>query len=103
VNLSDQDLLRYSRQILLKEVDFEGQELLSKAHVVVMGVGGLGSLAGAYLAGAGVGQLTLIDDDSVDVSNLHRQLLYVESDVGVDKVKAAKEKLLEANPSCQHS
>lgn len=101
MNLSDQDLLRYSRQILLKEVDFEGQELLSKAHVVVMGVGGLGSLAGAYLAGAGVGQLTLIDDDSVDVSNLHRQLLYVESDVGVDKVKAAKEKLLEANPSCQ--
>jgi len=101
MNLSDKDLLRYSRQILLKEIDIEGQELLSKAHVVVMGVGGLGSLTSAYLAGAGIGKLTLVDDDTVDISNLHRQLLYTESDIEKEKVAAAKNRLLESNPSCQ--
>jgi len=101
MNLSDKDLLRYGRQIFLKEVDIEGQELLSKAHVVVMGVGGLGSLSSAYLAGAGIGKLTLVDDDSVEVSNLHRQLLYTENDIGKEKVVAAKRRLLESNTSCQ--
>jgi len=87
--LSDQELLRYSRQLLLNEVDFSGQQKLKESHVIVMGVGGLGSLSAAYLVGAGIGKVTLVDDDLVELTNLHRQLIYNENDVGTLKVEAA--------------
>lgn len=98
--LTDQQLLRYSRQIFLPNVDVCGQEKLNAAHVVVMGVGGLGSLSAAYLLGAGVGKLTLIDDDVVDITNLHRQLLYTENDIGRKKVDVAAQRLSLMNADC---
>jgi len=97
--LTDQELLRYSRQLLLNEVDFSGQQVLKESHIVIMGVGGLGSLSSAYLVGAGVGKLTLVDDDVVELTNLHRQLIYTQSDVGKLKVEAAKVHLLEFSES----
>ncbi|MGH1427064.1 MAG: HesA/MoeB/ThiF family protein [Arenicella sp.] len=100
-HLSDEDLLRYSRQIFLPNVDIEGQEKLLNSHVLIMGVGGLGSLSASYLVGAGVGQLTLVDDDEVDVSNLHRQLLFTQDDIGELKVDVAKRRLLAMNDNCQ--
>lgn len=99
--LSDQELLRYSRQLLLNEVDFSGQQKLKESHVIVMGVGGLGSLSAAYLVGAGIGKVTLVDDDLVELTNLHRQLIYNENDVGTLKVEAAKAHLSESNPSVE--
>ena len=101
--MNDEELLRYSRQIFLPGVDVEGQERLFNSHILIMGVGGLGSLSAAYIAAAGVGRLTLVDDDSVDVSNLHRQLLYTQDDLGEPKVEAAKKRLLLSNPSCNIS
>lgn len=98
--LSDQELLRYSRQIFLSEVDVDGQEKLKNAHVVIMGVGGLGALSASYLAGAGIATLTLVDDDEVDITNLHRQLLYTQDDVGKKKVNAAKDRLMLMNSDC---
>ena len=100
-HLSDEELLRYSRQIFLPNVDIEGQEKLLNSHVLIMGVGGLGSLSASYLAGAGVGRLTLVDDDEVDVSNLHRQLLYTQDDVGQLKVDVAERRLLSMNDNCK--
>lgn len=99
--MDDELLLRYSRQIFLPEVDMAGQEQLQNSHVVIMGVGGLGSLSSAYLAAAGVGKLTLVDDDVVDVTNLHRQLLYVENDIGELKVHAAKARLVAMSSMCE--
>jgi adenylyltransferase/sulfurtransferase len=99
--LTDQQLLRYSRQIFLPNVDVQGQEKLNAAHVVIMGVGGLGSLSAAYLVGAGVGKLTLVDDDIVDITNLHRQLLYVENDIGRKKVESAALRLSLMNADSQ--
>ena len=81
-------LERYSRQILLAEIDFSGQEAIGRSSVAIIGCGGLGSMIGLYLAGAGVGAITLIDDDVVDISNLHRQLAYREADIGVPKSEA---------------
>ena len=98
--LNDDLLLRYSRQIFLPDVDVDGQERLLSSHVLIMGVGGLGSLSAAYLAGAGIGKLTLVDDDKVDITNLHRQLLFAEHDVGILKVKAAKQRLMSINQNC---
>jgi len=100
-DFSDQELLRYSRQILLPEVGIEGQDKLDAAHVVLFGVGGLGSLTAAYLVASGIGQITIVDDDVVDLSNLHRQLLYAERDVGSAKVDVARQKLTQMNPECQ--
>ena len=100
-HLDDEDLLRYSRQIFLPNVDIEGQEKLLNAHVLIMGVGGVGTLTSAYLAGAGVGRLTIIDDDEVDVSNLHRQLLYSQNDIGKLKVEVAAKRLSNINEHCQ--
>lgn len=80
--LSDQEMLRYNRQIILRGFDFEGQEALKDARVLVVGLGGLGCAATQYLAGAGVGQLTLLDFDTVSVSNLQRQTLHSDATVG---------------------
>lgn len=87
------DNQRYSRQIKLPEVGMEGQKKLRKAKVLIVGMGGLGCPAAQYLAAAGVGTLGLIDHDSVDATNLHRQILYGTADIGKPKAEAAKEKL----------
>jgi molybdopterin/thiamine biosynthesis adenylyltransferase len=88
---------RYGRQIILPEVGVNGQQLLRDSSAVIVGVGGLGCVAAFYLAGAGIGRLTLIDRDRVDVTNLHRQILYTQADVGRPKVEAAAERLRALN------
>jgi molybdopterin/thiamine biosynthesis adenylyltransferase len=90
-------LARYSRQIVLPEIGVNGQQLLRDSTVLVVGVGGLGCAASVYLAGAGIGRLILIDRDRVDVSNLHRQVLYTQQDVGRAKVEAARDRLVSLN------
>lgn len=95
--LSDEQLLRYSRQILLPAIDIAGQEKLAQARLLVIGCGGLGSPAALYLAGAGVGHLTLMDDDLLEISNLHRQVAYRDSDVGAPKAQALAEQLRALN------
>ena len=85
----DEFLLRYSRHILLDEIGIEGQQKLSDAHILVVGCGGLGAAALPYLAAAGVGRLLIADDDTVEWSNLQRQVSYSESDVGSLKTAAA--------------
>jgi len=87
--LSDKEQLRYSRHLMLKEVGLEGQLKLKAAHVVVVGAGGLGCPALLYLAASGVGELTLLDDDKVELSNLQRQVLYKVNHLGQAKVSAA--------------
>jgi adenylyltransferase/sulfurtransferase len=95
--LSEKEKVRYSRQILMKEVGEKGQKKLKKAHVVVAGMGGLGSCASLYLAAAGIGRLTLVDFDTVELSNLNRQILHWEKDIGKNKVESAAAKLREIN------
>jgi molybdopterin/thiamine biosynthesis adenylyltransferase len=95
------DLARYRRQIVLREVGVNGQQLLRDSSVLIVGVGGLGSAAAPYLAGAGLGRLVLSDIDRVDLSNLQRQLLYRQADVGRDKLSAARDSLRALNPDCE--
>ncbi|MCL4133067.1 UNVERIFIED_CONTAM: hypothetical protein GTU68_031450 [Idotea baltica] len=87
--MNDEQLLRYSRQVLLPQIDFDGQQRLLDSHAVIIGQGGLGSPVALYLAAAGVGQLTLVDDDDVELSNLQRQIIHRESTVGEAKVTSA--------------
>lgn len=96
--LSDSEMLRYSRQISIKGMDIEGQEQLKLAKVLMIGAGGLGCTAAQYLTVAGIGQLTLVDFDTVELSNLQRQVLHLERNVGQPKVVSAQEKLIELNP-----
>lgn len=96
--LSDQEMLRYNRQIILKQFDFEGQEALKQSSILILGAGGLGCASSQYLATAGVGKLTLIDDDIVELSNLQRQVLHHDSDIGSKKVESAANALKELNP-----
>jgi adenylyltransferase/sulfurtransferase len=96
--LDDQQLLRYSRHILLPEIGLEGQERLRAAHALVVGAGGLGCPAALYLASSGIGRLTLADPDQVDLTNLQRQILYRSDAVGTHKVHAAREALAAVNP-----
>ena len=96
--LSDQEMMRYNRQIILRGFDFEGQEALKDARVLVVGLGGLGCAATQYLAGAGVGHLTLLDFDTVSVSNLQRQTLHSDTTVGQPKVLSARDALARINP-----
>ena len=98
INFNDDQLLHYSRQIMLPHFGIEGQQQLHDAHVVVIGVGGLGSPAALYLAAAGVGSLTLVDFDKVDNSNLQRQIIHNTNSIGNSKVNSAKESLLAINP-----
>ncbi|ADZ91998.1 HesA/MoeB/ThiF family protein [Marinomonas mediterranea] len=96
--MNESQLNRYSRQLLLPNFDIEGQLNLSSKRALIVGVGGLGNIAATYLAGAGVGTLTLLDDDCIEESNLPRQVLFNESNVGESKAKAAKD-LLNAKAS----
>ncbi|XWY22038.1 molybdopterin-synthase adenylyltransferase MoeB [Bisgaard Taxon 45] len=99
--LSYQEELRYNRQIMLKAVDFEGQETLKKSKMLIVGLGGLGCAASQYLATAGVGHLTLLDFDTVSLSNLQRQVLHDDSRLGMSKVDSAKLSLQRLNPHIQ--
>ncbi len=99
--MDDQQLQRYSRHILLSEVDFDGQERIMAGHVLIVGAGGLGAPAATYLAGAGVGQLTICDGDTVDLTNLQRQIVHREDRIGMNKAASAKIALQEINPDCQ--
>ena len=96
--LSNQDILRYDRQILIKDFGTEGQEKLKNSRVLIAGAGGLGSAAAFYLAAAGIGYLRIVDQDTVELSNLNRQILHWETDIGRLKVESAKEKLSQLNP-----
>ncbi len=96
--MNDELLLRYSRQIMLPEFDYDGQQRLTTSRVLILGVGGLGSPAALYLAAAGVGELVLVDDDAVEVSNLQRQIVHRESTVGLPKVESAQRTLADVNP-----
>ncbi len=98
INLNDEQLLHYSRQIMLPHFGIEGQQQLHDAHVVIVGIGGLGSPAALYLASSGVGTLTLVDFDTVDDSNLQRQIIHHSNNIGTSKVISAKETLLAINP-----
>ena len=96
--LSDEEMLRYNRQITLKDFDFEGQEALKQASVLIIGAGGLGCASSQYLATAGIGKITLVDFDSVELSNLQRQVLHTDADIGKKKVDSAAESLINLNP-----
>jgi len=98
MELSHQEELRYNRQIVLKDIDFDGQETLKNTKMLVVGLGGLGCAAAQYLAVAGVGHLTLLDFDTVDLSNLQRQVLHDDSRLGMPKVESAKLSLQRLNP-----
>ncbi|MBS1205647.1 MAG: molybdopterin-synthase adenylyltransferase [Proteobacteria bacterium] len=103
VELSDAEMMRYNRQIILRGFDFDGQERLKAARVLVVGLGGLGCAAAQYLAAAGAGQMTLLDFDTVALSNLQRQTLHSDADIGAAKVDSARESLLRINPHVQYT
>ena len=98
ITFNDEQLLHYSRQIMLPHFGVEGQQQLQNAHVVIIGIGGLGSPAALYLAASGVGTLTLVDFDTVDNSNLQRQIIHHTNSIGKNKVDSAKNTLLNINP-----
>lgn len=97
MTLTNRELTRYDRQIRIQEFGKKGQENLKKAHVVIAGVGGLGSSAGIYLAASGIGHISIIDHEAVELSNLNRQILHWERDIGKSKVESAVEKLRQIN------
>lgn len=99
--MNDNQLLRYSRQIMLPLCDIEGQQKLLNANVLIIGAGGLGSPASIYLAAAGVGKITIYDDDAVDLSNLQRQIAHHTCDIGTDKVISTRKTLNNINPDVQ--
>ena len=99
--MNDEQLLRYSRHILLDEVGIEGQQRAFEAQVLIIGAGGLGSPAALYLAASGIGRLVLVDDDAVDLTNLQRQVMHTTARVGQAKVDSARQALLEINPGIE--
>lgn len=96
--MNDNQLLRYSRQIMLPQIDIEGQQKLLAASVLIVGAGGLGSPAAIYLAAAGVGNIAIYDNDVVDLSNLQRQIAHHTPDIGTDKVISTRQTLNKLNP-----
>lgn len=99
--MNDEQLLRYSRHILLDEVGIEGQQAFLDAHVLIIGAGGLGSPAALYLAASGVGTITLVDHDEVDFTNLQRQIAHTTDRVGMPKVESARQAIAALNPDVQ--
>lgn len=96
--MNDELLLRYSRQILIPEIDVSGQERLQASRVLIIGMGGLGAPVTLYLAAAGVGQLTLVDFDTVDLTNLQRQIIHATANIGQLKADSARQTALALNP-----
>ena len=96
--MNDDQLLRYSRHILLPQIDIDGQEILNESSVLIIGAGGLGSPAALYLAASGVGNLIICDDDRVDLTNLQRQIIHRNHSVGFSKVSSAQQALHSLNP-----
>lgn len=99
--MNDEQLLRYSRQIMLPNMDIAGQQRLLDASVLIVGMGGLGSPVAMYLAAAGVGKLVLVDDDEVELSNLQRQIAHTTDRIGQSKVASAQQTLQALNPDVQ--
>jgi molybdopterin/thiamine biosynthesis adenylyltransferase len=99
--MNDQQLLRYSRHILLDQIGIEGQEKINQAKALIIGAGGLGSPAALYLASAGVGKITLVDNDEVDLTNLQRQILHTTARVGQPKAVSGKQTLQAINPEIE--
>jgi molybdopterin-synthase adenylyltransferase len=99
-SLTNQQAMRYNRHIVLPKIDLDGQEALLNANICIIGIGGLGTAAATSLCASGVGSLTLIDHDTVEATNLPRQTLFSEQDVGVNKVEAAKARLHAINSDC---
>ena len=97
--MEPESIKRYARHLVLKEVGGPGQQALLASRVAIVGAGGLGGPVGLYLAAAGVGHITIIDDDKVDVSNLQRQVQFVTGDIGVEKAIVMKETLKDLNPN----
>ncbi|MBP7079544.1 MAG: molybdopterin-synthase adenylyltransferase MoeB [Rhodocyclaceae bacterium] len=98
--MTDDELLRYSRHILLPEIDIAGQDAIRGARVLIIGIGGLGSPAALYLASAGIGTIVLADGDTVDLTNLQRQILHRTDSVGLAKVESGRRTICEINPTC---
>ncbi|UZD16962.1 molybdopterin-synthase adenylyltransferase MoeB [Gallibacterium anatis] len=98
IELTDHEMLRYNRQIVMKAIDFDGQEKLKASKMLIVGLGGLGCAAAQYLAAAGVGELTLLDFDKVSLSNLQRQVLHTDQRIDMPKVESAKMALSQINP-----
>lgn len=96
--MNDDQLLRYARQILMPQFGIEGQQKLLESHIAIIGLGGLGSPAAMYLTAAGVGELTLVDGDELDLTNLQRQIAHQEHNIGINKTLSAKETLHTLNP-----
>ena len=96
--MNDNQLLRYSRHILLPKIGYEGQEKLTKSHALIVGAGGLGSPVALYLAASGVGKLTICDFDNVDLTNLQRQIIHTTQSVGINKAVSAQQTIVEINP-----
>ncbi len=96
--MNDEQLLRYSRHVLLEDIDVAGQEKLLSAHALVIGDGGLGSAAAPYLAAAGVGKITLVDHDQVELTNLQRQIMHTQESIGQNKAASGKSFLQRLNP-----
>ena len=99
--MTDDDLLRYSRHILLNEIGVEGQERILAAHVLIIGAGGLGSPVALYLGSAGVGHVTVVDDDTVDMTNLQRQVAHTMDRVGSAKVRSIQAAIAQLNPGVE--
>ena len=96
--MNDNQLLRYSRHILLPKIGYEGQEKLVNSHALIVGAGGLGSPVALYLAASGVGKLTICDFDTVDLTNLQRQIIHTTASVGTNKAVSAQQTIHEINP-----
>ena len=99
--MTPEQINRYARHLILKEIGGAGQQALLGAKIAIIGAGGLGGPAGLYLAAAGIGHITLIDDDRVDLSNLQRQVQFTQADIDQPKVRAMAARLQACNPDCQ--
>lgn len=97
--MKDHELLRYSRHILLNEIGVEGQQRIQAAHALIIGAGGLGSPVALYLGSAGMGQITVVDYDNVDLTNLQRQIAHTQARVGTSKVNSIRNAIQELNPA----